>query len=436
MASVSGIAHVFAIVGSSGDDQGSDGNKAELLVTLVDKTARPGQAAIEEHLRAVLRDVPGARFSVGSGSLGQGIELLLAGEDADALSTSARAIAREMRGLAGVFNVKSSASLERAEIVIRPDTTRAAERGVATEAIGDSVRVATSGDFDSRVGRLNLDNRQVFLRVRLAESARMEPQAFGNMRIPGTKGLVPLSSIADISVESGLAQIDRFDRERTITISADLGGSSFGSTMAEVMSLPSARSLPAGVAFIEAGDSEIADDLQTGFVTAIALGIFCVYAVMVVLFKDFFQPVTILSAIPFSLGGALALLLVSGSELNVPSLIGMVMLIGVVTKNSILLVEYAIVGMRDGKLSLRDALIDACHKRARPIVMTTVAMIAGMAPVAVGFGSDASFRQPMALAVIGGLLSSTALSLLIVPVVFSLVCSARRCAAANLRGWT
>jgi multidrug efflux pump subunit AcrB len=436
LASVSGIAHVFAIVGSGGDEQGGAGNKAELLVTLVDQTARPDQSAIEERLRTALRDVPGARFSVGSGGLGQGIELMLAGEEADALRQSARAIEREMRGLNGVSNVRSSASLERAEIVIRPDTTRAAELGVATDEIGDSVRVATSGDFDSRVARLNLDSRQVLLRVRLADSVRMEPQAFGNMRVPGTQGLVPLSSIADISVESGLAQIDRFDRERTITISADLGGSSFGSTMDEVMSLPSARALPASVSFIEAGDSEIADDLQSGFVTAIAVGIFCVYAVMVVLFKDFFQPITILSAIPLSLGGALALLLVSGSALNVPSLIGMIMLIGVVTKNSILLVEYAIVGMRDGNLSVREALIDACHKRARPIVMTTVAMIAGMAPVAVGFGSDASFRQPMALAVIGGLLSSTALSLLVVPVVFSWVSSAKRRAAAYLQGRT
>jgi multidrug efflux pump subunit AcrB len=435
LASVSGIEHVFAIVGSSGgeedrSEQGgskqSGGNRAELLVTLVANEARSGQAAIEDLVRAVLSDVPGARFSVGSGGLGQRIELLLASEDTDALRKSARAIVREMRGLSGISNVRSSASLERAEIVIRPDTVRAAERGIATEEIGDSVRVATGGDFDSQVGRLNFDNRQVFLRVRLAEPARADPRAFANMRIPGTNGLVPLSSIAEISVESGLTQIDRFDRERYIAISADLGGSSFGATMAEVMSLPSVKSLPSSVYFIEAGDAEIAGDLQTGFVTAIAAGIICVYAVLVVLFRDFFQPITILSAIPFSLGGALALLLVSGSQLDVLSLIGMVTLIGVVTKNSILLVEYAIVGMRDGTLSVRDALIDACHKRARPIVMTTVAMIAGMAPVAVGLGADASSRQPMALAVIGGLLTSTALSLLIVPVVFSCVSSVRR----------
>jgi multidrug efflux pump subunit AcrB len=425
VAPVRGVEHVFAIVGSGGDGQGSDGNKAELLVTLASEEAHPGQAAFEGLVRGALVDVPGARFSVGSGGLGERVELLLASDDANALRKSARAIKREMRSLAGLSNVKSSASLERAEIVIRPDTARAAERGVATEDIGDSVRVATGGDFDSQVGRLNFDNRQVFLRVRLAEAARADPQAFGNMRIPGMMGLVPLSSIADISIESGPTQIDRFDRARFIAIGADLGGSSFGTAMAQIMSLPSVKSLPSNVSVVEAGDAEVGNDLQTGFVMAMAAGIFCVYGVLVVLFKDFLQPVTILSAIPFSLGGALLMLLVSGSQLDVLSLIGMITLIGVVTKNSILLVDYAIVGMRNGSLSVRDALIDACQKRARPIVMTTVAMIAGMAPAAAGFGLDASSRQPMALAVIGGLLTSTALSLLVVPVVFSCVSSAR-----------
>jgi multidrug efflux pump subunit AcrB len=425
LASVGDIEHVFAVVGSGGE-QASAGNKSELLITLVAEEARPRQAIIEDLIRRALSDVPGARFSVGSGGLGQGVELQLASEDAIALRNSARAIEREMRGLAGVSNVRSSASLERGEIVIRPHTVKAAERGIATEDIGNSMRIATAGDFDNLVGRLNLDNRQVLLRVRFSKSVRGDQGAFANMRIPGPKGLVPLSSIADISVESGPTQIDRFDRERYISVSADLGSSAFGATMARVMSLPSVKSLPLSVSVIEAGDTEVAKNLQSGFVAAITAGIFCVYAVLVVLFRDFFQPISILSPIPLSLGGALAFLLFSGSQLDVPSLIGMIMLIGVVTKNSILLVEYAIVGMRDGNLPVRDALIDACHKRARPIIMTTVAMIAGMAPVAVGFGADASFRQPMAVAVIGGLLTSTALSLLVVPVVFSYVNSARR----------
>ena len=425
LAAVRGVEHVFAVAGTAGA-QGGDSNNAELLVTLASREVRPSQPVIEDLLRGTLRDVPGARFSVGSDGLGQRVELMLASDDPDALRQSARAIVREMRSLAGVSNVKSTASLERSEIVIRPDTVAAAERGISTEQIGNTVRVATGGDFDNALGRLNFDSRQVFLRVRFSGSVRADPQSLANIRISGSKGLIPLSSIADISVESGQTEIERFDRTRYISINADLRGASFGDTMAEVMSLRSVESLPSGVFFVQSGGGEVAADLQTGFITAIATGIFCVYGVLVVLFKDFAQPVTILSAIPFSLGGALALLLVSGSQLNVPSLIGMVMLIGVVTKNSILLVEYAIMAMQDDTRSVRDALIDACQRRARPIIMTSVAMIAGMAPVAVGLGSDTAFRQPMALAVIGGLLTSTVLSLLIVPVVFSCVRSARR----------
>jgi multidrug efflux pump subunit AcrB len=175
------------------------------------------------------------------------------------------------------------------------------------------------------------------------------------------------------------------------------------------------------VKLIEAGDSEIMVELFGNFGNAIAIGVLCVFCILVLLFKDFFQPVTILSAIPLSIGGAVVALLLTGEQLALPALIGLVMLLGIVTKNSILLVEYTILGIRDRGLHRHDAIIDACHKRARPIVMTTIAMIAGMLPIAFGFGGDASFRQPMAIAVIGGLVTSTALSLLVVPVTFTYV---------------
>jgi len=233
--------------------------------------------------------------------------------------------------------------------------------------------------------------------------------------------LVPLSSIATISLESGPSQIDRFDRRRYITVSADLGGTALGAALSAAKALPAARDLPSAVRLIETGDAEIVAELASGFGAAIVTGILCVFCVLVLLFKDAFQPVTILSAIPLSLGGAFLALLAAHSEFDLPALIGLVMLIGVVTKNSILLVEYAIAGIRERGLSIENALIDACHKRARPIVMTSVAMIAGMLPIALGLGADASFRQPMAIAVIGGLLTSTALSLLVVPVVFTYV---------------
>jgi multidrug efflux pump subunit AcrB len=222
-------------------------------------------------------------------------------------------------------------------------------------------------------------------------------------------------------MENGPSQIDRYDRHRYVTVDADLGGMALGTAVAAAEALPAVHQMPSSVKLIQTGDAEYAQELASGFGMALLIGVFCVYCVLLLLFKDFLQPITILSAIPLSLGGAFLALLLLRSELDVPSMIGLVMLMGVVTKNSILLIEFAMVAMRDRHLSMREAIIDACHKRARPIVMTTVAMIAGMLPIALGLGADASFRQPMAVAVSGGLLTSTGLSLLVVPVVFSLI---------------
>jgi multidrug efflux pump subunit AcrB len=150
-------------------------------------------------------------------------------------------------------------------------------------------------------------------------------------------------------------------------------------------------------------------------------GVLCIYIVLMLLFKSFVHPVTILAALPLSLGGAFIGLLLTGSALSMPSMIGLIMLMGIATKNSILLVDYVLIARRDHGMSRWDALLDACHKRARPIVMTTIAMGAGMLPIALGLGVDPSFRAPMAIAVIGGLITSTFLSLLVIPVVFTYV---------------
>jgi multidrug efflux pump subunit AcrB len=318
-------------------------------------------------------------------------------------------------------NIVSTASLERPEIVIRPNAQLMAERGVTTAVVGSTVRIATSGDFDQLLPKLNLDTRQVDIRVRLADRYRTDFDTFANLRVPGRDGPVPLASIAEVSVQSGPTQIDRYDRKRYVAINADLAGYPLGDALAAARALPSMQGRPSSVQFLELGDVELMAQLFAGFGFAMVTGILCVICVLVLLFKDFLQPATILSALPLSIGGSLVALLVTGGNLDLPALIGIVMLMGIVTKNSILLVEYTFVGMREHGLAMHAALLDACHKRARPIVMTTVAMIAGMLPLALGFGGDASFRQPMAITVIGGLVTSTALSLLIVPVVFTYV---------------
>jgi multidrug efflux pump subunit AcrB len=217
-------------------------------------------------------------------------------------------------------------SLERPEVIVRPDAQRAAERGVSTQSIGDAVRIATSGDFDAQVARLNLDNRQVYIRVRIPDAAPSDVNTLDNLRVNGRGGVIPLSSIANISVESGPAQIDRYDRHRYVTVSADLGGMSLGAALAAAQALPSVKTMPSSVKLIQTGDAEIAGELASGFGLAILVGVLCVYCVLALLFKDFLQPVTILSAIPLSLGGAFIALLAAHSELDLPAMIGLVML--------------------------------------------------------------------------------------------------------------
>lgn len=426
IADIEGIEHVMTTVGASqaagaGQTQAGEVRRATMTLVLAPRGSRQDQTTIENQVRRALLGVPGARFSLGTGGVGEKMSLILASDDPAALKATAQALERQLRDVPGLANITSTASLERPEIVVRPDAARAAEQGVSTSTIGETVRIATNGDFDAQMAKLNLDNRQVAIQVRFPEATRQDLETVSNLRVPGRNGLIPLSSVARVAVESGPSQIDRYDRRRYVTVAADLGGMPLGQALETAKALPAIQAMPSSVKLIETGDVEIMAELMGGFGMAIVIGLFCVYCVLVLLFHDFFQPLTILSAIPLSVGGAFVALLVSRGMLSLPSMIGLVMLMGIVTKNSILLVEYAVMGIRERGLSMREALVDACHKRARPIIMTTVAMVAGMMPIALGLGADASFRQPMAIAVIGGLITSTALSLLVVPVAFTYV---------------
>jgi len=421
------VRRVFVMVGTPqaagrGMMTAGEVRKASVVVLFTDPSTRPKQRDIENQLRADLQKIAGARFSMGGGGPGEKIQIILSSYDAQALKASAQAVERDMRNnLTYLGGLSSTASLERAEIIIKPNPTLAAERGVTTQAIAETLRVALSGDFSIALAKLNLDQRQIDIRVQLHESIRKNINAISALRVTGKNGLVPLASIADVSVGSGPLQIDRYDRKRQVTISADLGGHPLGETLESTKKLEAIQALPSSVKLVEVGDAEIMIELFTGFAGALLTGILCVYCVLVLLFKDWFQPVTILSAVPLSVGGAFIALLIGRGEIGLPALIGLVMLLGIVTKNSILLVDFAVLGMKDHGLSQTDALLDACRKRARPIMMTTIAMVAGMLPLSMGLGGDGSFRQPMGIAVIGGLITSTALSLLIVPVVFSYI---------------
>jgi multidrug efflux pump subunit AcrB len=231
---------------------------------------------------------------------------------------------------------------------------------------------------------------------------------------------VPLMNVADVSFGAGPSQITRYDRSRNITISADRGTIALGDAVAQLNNLPAMKNLPAGVRSVESGEAEILGNIVRGFLLAMLIGIFCIYALLVLLFHDVVQPITILSALPPSVGGAFLMLWALRMELSLPAMIGLLTLMGIVTKNSILLVEYVVMARREHGLSRTDAIIDACSKRVRPIVMTTIAMAAGMLPITIGLHGANAFRAPMGASVIGGLLASTALSLFVVPVIYTL----------------
>jgi len=421
------VTQVFSSVGTASSGGGLDAttntavNSATLTVDMKQRKQRRSQKIIEAEIRNVLRDLPGARISIGGGGSGEKLEVTLASDNSQLLESTAAALEKEIRTLKGVGNVQSGQALQRPEIQIIPDYARASQMGVTVEALADAVRLATYGDYGSRLNKLNLPQRQINVRVRLNPETRTDLDRIGMIRVVGSKGQIALSSIAEIRMGSSAAQIDRLDRYRNITISVELNGRSIGDVMKEARNLPSMRNLPKGVFTVQQGDLQRMSELFGSFSIAMIAGIICIYVVLVLLFHDFLQPVTILAALPLSLGGALLSLLITKSSFSMPSVIGLLMLMGVVTKNSILLVEYAIMARREHGLSRFDALVDACHKRSRPILMTTIAMGAGMLPIAMGMGADPSFRQPMAIIVIGGLLTSTLLSLLVIPVLFTYV---------------
>ncbi|WP_053150780.1 efflux RND transporter permease subunit [Pseudomonas sp. Pf153] len=421
------VQHVFVAVGTASSSGGGSADitgagDAALTVDLVPRDQRERrQVEVEAQMREALRTLPGVRVNVGGDGSGEKLNIVLASDDGKLLERTANALEPQLRGLRGIGNVTSSSALQRPEIQMRPDFARAAELGVTSQEIADTLRMATYGEYSSQLGKINLSQRQVDVRVRMDTLLRDDLQSINQLRVTGRDGQVALASLGEISLGSGPAQISRLDRLRNVTLSIELNGRNLGEVMAEASQLPAMRNLPPEVKPVEQGELQLMTELFGSFSVAMAIGVFCIYAVLVLLFHDFLQPATILSALPLSLGGALIALLVCNFSFSLPSIIGLLMLMGIVTKNSILLVEYAIMARRDYGLGRYDALVDACHKRARPILMTTIAMGAGMLPTAMGMGEDPSFRRPMAVVVMGGLLTSTLLSLLVVPVIFTYV---------------
>jgi hydrophobe/amphiphile efflux-1 (HAE1) family protein len=414
------VRNVVEFVG--GGDDGEIRN-ASLYIQLVPRSERAlSQKEWEQRMIPLLGRIADGHlnFSNQSGNGGRDVQLYLTGEDPDLVGATARKVLAELKTLPEVHDPRVKGDLPRPEIVVHPRLDIAAELGVSVQSISQTIKIATMGDLPQNGAKFSLADRLIPIRVSLLESARRDLSILENLPVPTASGAsVPLKSVADVSFGQGPSAIRRYNQRRRAFIEADLSpGVQLGTATKKIYALASLTNLPRGVQLVQTGDTEFMKELFDNFLLAIGAALLMVLAVLVLLFARVFQPITILSALPLSLGGAVIALLLTNQPFSLSVVIGLLMLMGIVAKNSILLVDFAIEEMRAGKGRL-DAILEAGHKRARPIVMTTVAMVAGMLPVAVGWGGDSDFRSPMAIAVIGGLITSTLLTLVIVPAVFT-----------------
>jgi hydrophobe/amphiphile efflux-1 (HAE1) family protein len=414
---------VFVTAGSGGTN--GNVNTATVYINLVPPEERDiNQQTFEQQIRPSFADIPGARISFESGG-GAGnskdVSIILTSENPDALTQAANALEQQMREIPGLVEISSSASLVKPEILIQPDLQRAADLGVSVQAIARTANLATLGDNEANLAKFDLSDRQIPIRVQIAKEYRDEINTLQNLRVPSQNGaLVPLSSVAQITLGSGSAQVDRFDRARQVAVQANLDGISLGDAVAAVKALPAMNPLPPSVAEKSAGDAKIMMDIFSRFLGALGLAVLCIYAILVLLYNNFLYPFTILVSLPLSFGGTFIALLLTQKELGLFALIGIVLLMGLVTKNAILLVDCALINQERG-MPLYRAVVEAGASRLRPIVMTAVSTISGMLPIALEFGAGSETRSPMAIAVIGGFSTSTLLTLLVVPVLFTYV---------------
>ena len=427
IADIDGIEHILSTIGEQTRVIGSIGgkarNRASLDIVLVPRGSRPDKTHIEQEINRRLENIPGARFSVGLSNGGEpGYIVSLTSDNPRLLEETAQALMHDIRALPNAGTVSSTRSLAREELRITPDALHMADHGVTTAQIADTLRIATQGDYEQRLAKLNLDSRQIPIVVRLPAAARADLATLHDLAIRTANGTVRVGDVASLDFGGGPSQITRFDRAREIRVTTQVGSGQLGELVTAVQNTPTMQHLPPAVRTLDEGQAENMKELFEGFVLAMGVGIFCILAILILLFHRVLQPFTILMALPLSIGGAFAGLLISGGGISMSSMIGFIMLMGIASKNSILLVDYSIIAEKRDGLPRHAAIIDACHKRARPIIMTSVAMGAGMTPLMLGWGKgDPTFSQPMAAAVISGLVTSTLLSLVVIPVVYSLM---------------
>jgi HAE1 family hydrophobic/amphiphilic exporter-1 len=407
---------------------GADGSApdATIYIQLVDRGERNRSAyAIQQTLRPVLSnfaDYRAAFVQDQGGSSGSDITVQFVGQNPQAVNAAADRLAAAMNDLPVLADVRSTSAVRRPEIQVRPRTEDMARLGVTSASLASAVRIATSGDAEQNLPKFNLADRQIPIRTTLRPDNRTDLDAIRSLPVQSSLGApVRIDAVADVTFSLGEATIERRDRERAVTVGANVTpGTELSEAQQAVFSLPEATEPGEGVRLVAGGQSEDFGEMMAAFGSAMLWGVILIYCVLVLLFKDFFQPITIMTALPLSLGGAFLGLIIANQPLSLFAFIGLLMLMGLVTKNSILLVDFAVERMHAG-MSRNAALMEAGMQRARPIIMTTFAMSGGMIPAAAGWGVDGTLRQGMGAAVIGGLMLSTLLSLVFVPAMFVLI---------------
>jgi len=396
---------------------------AAMMINFVPKSKRSiSQQKLEQSISKELATVPDIRYWFIDENGQRNVTFIVQGEDNATVTNVAAELATQMRRLPSVSNVSSGATLNRPELRIYPRRDLAVRLGVSTEALSETIRVATIGDVGPALAKFNAGDRVIPIRVLLEEKARADLQVLEQIRVPTRAGPgVPLVGLADISFDASPVSISRYDRQRQARVEADLvEGAALSDAAKAVRNLPMVKNLPPGVTVGDGGDAELQAELFEGFSAAMRNGLLMVYIVLAVLFSSTLHPLTILFSLPLSIAGAIGALLITSLPVTTPVVIGILMLMGIVTKNAIMLIDFAVEAIHAG-MDRRAAIIDATLKRTRPIVMTTVAMAAGMTPSALALGAGGEFRSPMAIAVIGGLIASTLLSLLFVPAFFTIM---------------
>jgi len=414
----------FSEVRSVFADGGSGGvTKANLTVNYGPRDTRKRSSfAIEADLRRALIATPDIRINFLGRNGRKDVTISVLGDTERVASDAAIALSGQMKALPELKSVSTSATLTRPEIRIRPLPEVAAQLGVSASTLANTVRIATIGGSDANLAKFNAGDRQIPIVVRMERGVRDNLVRMQGLRVPTALGKpVPLLALAKISLANGPSRISRYDRRFQTQVSANLaGGARLGPALASVYGLPLARKMPPGTAIKRTGNAEIMRDVFSSFGLAMGAGLMLVYVVLVLLFASFITPISILLSLPLAIGGAIFALYLGDYAIGLSVVIGFLMLMGIVTKNAIMLVAFAVESIDRGNVHVV-AIRDAASKRARPIVMTTVAMTAGMVPSAIATTPGGEFRAPMAVAVIGGLLLSTALSLLFVPSLFSVI---------------